>query len=259
VAMHLHQVNALIKGTKARTLRAITDAHHDLQRAPLLAGLHRVYKPYDDDGEQLPPEGTHVQITVAATLPQITDALAKLLNLQYAQDTANAIATADVVVDGHTLLTDVPVTYLLFLEKQLVDLRTAVAALPTLDPAERWSWDAQRGCYASEPAGTTRTKKIPRNHVLAEATDRHPAQVQMYTEDVGQGIWTTTKLSGAMPAADARRLLQRVDKLIDAVKAARETANSAIVPDREGPAAALFGWLFLSATAATPAPPSGQR
>lgn len=244
----LHQVNALIKGVKARTQRTITDLHHTLQRGPQLAGLHRTYQPHDDDGERLPEEGTHVQVTVAATLPQITDALTRLLDLQYTQDVANTTARADVVVNGTTVVADAPVTYLLFLERQLVDLRTIVAGLPTLDPAERWHWDRDRNCYASEPAGTTRTKKMPRNHVLAEATDRHPAQVQMYTEDIPQGVWTTVKLSGAMPADAARQLRARVDELIDAVKAARETANSTVVPDHPDVAGPLFAWLFPPAT-----------
>jgi hypothetical protein len=249
VATKLHQVNALIKGVKARTQRQVTDLHHTLQRAPLLTGLHRTYQPHDDDGEQLPAEGTHVQLTVAATLPQVTDAYTQLLDLQYTQDAANTQARADVTVDGATILTDVPVTYLLFLERQLTDLRTLIATLPTLDPAERWHWDTDRGCYASEPAGTTRTKKIPRNHVLAAATDKHPAQVQMYTEDVPQGVWTTTKLSGAMPANDARRLRARVEQLIDAVKSARETANDTAVTDHASTAGALFAWLLPPATA----------
>lgn len=248
-ATQLHQVNALIKGTKQRTLRAVTDLHHTLQRATLLSGISRTYAPRDDDGEQLPAESTNVQITVNDALPQIVDALSHLFNLQLTQDTANATATADIVIGETTIMADVPVTYLLFLEKQLVDLRTIVGALPTLDPAERWHWDIARNCYASEPAGTVRTKKVPRNHVLADATERHPAQVQVYNEDVPQGTWTTTKLSGAMPTARARELRARVDQLIDAVKMARETANAATVTWRDNAAANVFGWLFPPDTA----------
>ena len=52
---------------------------------------------------------------------------------------------------------------------------------------------------------TLRTKKVPRNHVKAEATEKHPAQVEVYYEDVAVGYWTTVKFSGALPAQPRQR------------------------------------------------------
>jgi hypothetical protein len=115
--------------------------------------------------------------------------------------------------------------------------------LPTLDPSESWSWNEQQGAYATDPVKTTRTKKVLRNHVKAEATDRHPAQVEVYTEDVVVGYWTTTKFSGAVPASEVAELLERVGKLAEAVKRAREEANSITVTD-SNPGAAILGYLF---------------
>jgi len=85
------------------------------------------------------------------------------------------VARADVVIDGQTIATDVPVTYLLFLEKQLVDLHTFVKKLPVLDAAESWVRDDSTDSWRTEAVRTIRTKKVPRNHVKAEATDKHPA------------------------------------------------------------------------------------
>jgi len=79
---------------------------------------------------------------------------------------------------------------------------------------------------------TTKTKKIPRNHVKAEATDKHPAQVEVYYEDVVVGYWRTVKFSGALPASRVKELLDRVDKLQQAVKFAREEANNSEVTDQ---------------------------
>src|SRR5262249_32467812 len=135
-------------------------------------------------------------------------------------------ARADVVVEGRRLLEGVPVTHLLFLEKQLVDLRTFVEALPTLDAAEEWEYKAEFDSYASKPSRTNRTKKVPKNHIKYEATKEHPAQVEMYMEDVWVGTWTTVKFSGATPAAAKNAMLERVGKLLDAVKVAREEANN---------------------------------
>ena len=84
---------------------------------------------------------------------------------------------------GEFLARDVPVTHLLFLEKQLTDVHTFVAKLPLLDPAEDWADepDPVSGTWKTHPAKTVRSKKVPRNHRVAEATQQHPEQVQVYT------------------------------------------------------------------------------
>jgi hypothetical protein len=84
---------------------------------------------------------------------------------------------------------------------------------------------------------------VPKNHVKYEATKEHPAQVEMYMEDVWVGTWTTTKFSGAIPAAVRNAMLERMRKLLDAVKTAREEANNLEVrPVKVG--AALLGYIF---------------
>ncbi|WP_445307320.1 DUF7873 family protein [Microcoleus vaginatus] len=40
--------------------------------------------------------------------------------------------------------------------------------------------DASADCWATEPVQTLKTFKTPRNHVKAEATEHHPAQVDVY-------------------------------------------------------------------------------
>jgi hypothetical protein len=239
----LAQIIAVSTGVKTQTTRALTDLHREVQKAPLLSGISRTYQPHDDDGEQLPGESTRVQVSATDVLGDVRRTLTRLFDVVLTQDTANCSATADVVVDGRTILESVPVTYLLFLEKKLVDLHTFVDKLPVLDPADEWEFDEARGCYASKPVQTVRNKKVPRNHERAPATDRHPAQVDVFMEDVSVGRWTTTKFSGALPATRVRELRERVVKLQEAVKFARERANSGEVRD----AAAgdpVFAYLF---------------
>jgi hypothetical protein len=132
---------------------------------------------------------------------------------------------------------------LLFLEKQLVDLHTFIKKLPVLDASETWTLDTSADCWATEPVQTVRTKKIPRNHVKAEATDKHPAQVEVYYEDVTVGYWRTVKFSGALPARRVNELLERVERLQEYVKFAREEANNLEVEDQKV-GATVLGWLF---------------
>jgi hypothetical protein len=239
----LNQILAVEKGVKADVQRKVTDVYHTVQKAPLLSGISRTYQPIDDEGEQLPPESTRVQVKVEDAVKDAADALTRLFDVTATKDVANCSAKADVVVDGRVLLEDVPVTYLLFLEKQLVDLRTLISKLPTLDPSETWTLDENTDTWRTEPVKTTRTKKVPRNHVLAEATEHHPAQVQVFTEDVVVGYWTKVAFSGAVPQRRVNELLDRLTKLQDAVKYAREEANSVEVADRRI-GDALFGYLL---------------
>jgi len=240
----LNQIIAVEKSVKSKSIQDLTEANHAVQKPALLSGISRVYQPKDEEGEQLPPESTRVQVKTEEVLRDMAATITRLFDVTATKDWANCAARADVKVDGQTLLRDVPVTYLLFLEKQLTELHTFVKKLPVLDAAETWTFDASADCYRTEAVRTIRTKKVPRNHVKAEATEHHPAQVEVYYEDIPVGYWSTTKFSGALPAKRVHELADRVEKLQAAVKFAREEANSAETTDqRVGDA--VFGYLFV--------------
>lgn len=239
----LNQIVAIEKGIKSRSFQELTEAHHALQKPALLSGISRTYRPKDEEGEQLPPESTRVQIKAQEIIRQTTEILTRLFDVTATKDSGNTKAMADVVLDGKVLLSQVPITYLLFLEKQLVDLHTFVKKLPILDASEAWIFDASADAWATEPVQTIRTKKIPRNHVKAEATEHHPAQVEVYYEDVAVGYWRTVKFSGALPAQRVNDLLERVERLQEAVKFAREEANNFEVEDQEV-GEKIFKYLF---------------
>jgi hypothetical protein len=239
----LNQIIAIEKNVKAKAHQELTDAYQQLQKASLLSGISRTYRPKDEEGEQLPPESTKVQLKTDALIRKTVEAISELFDATATKEWANCEARADVTVDGAVLLEKVPVTYLLFLEKQLVDLHTFVKKLPVLDASEAWVFDSSADCWATEPVQTAKTKKIPRNHVKAEATEKHPAQVEVYYEDVVVGTWRTVKFSGALPAQRVNDLLARVEKLQQAVKFAREEANTCKVEEKKT-ARAVLGYLF---------------
>ena len=241
----LNQIIALEKGVKSRSYASLTEAHQQLQKPALLSGITRTYRPKDDEGERYPPESTRVQLRSEEILRSTATILTELFDVVATKDWANCTARADVVVEGKTLLEKVPVTYLLFLEKQLTDLHTFVHKLPVLDPSESWRFEPSQDCWASEPAETSKTKKVPRNHVKAEATEKHPAQVEVYHEDIVVGYGKTVKFSGALPAARVRELLERVERLQKAVKMAREEANGVVVESTKS-GDKIFGYLFGS-------------
>ena len=58
-----------------------------------------------------------------------------------------------------------------------------------------------------------------------------------------EGDWTTVKFSGALPAVRHRQLLERVAKLQQAVKYAREEANATEITDAKA-GERVFAWLL---------------
>lgn len=224
--MKLNQVNALVSGRKSEVEKKITEVYHLIQKDALFDGLTRTYKPKDENGDQLPAERKLVQQKVKTIIDSATSIWTELWDLVHTQDVGNQAAKADVVVNGVTVLPQVPVTTLLFLETQLTHLQTFVSKLPTPDPSEEWEYDLNTDLLKTKPTLTVRTKKVPRNHVKAEATKEHPAQVEVYQEDTQVGTWTQILYTGRIPAQKKNEVLTLVKELRDAVKLAREQANN---------------------------------
>lgn len=244
----LNAIIALEKGIKSQEYSLLTELHKLLQKPDLFSGFNKAYQPIDEEGERLPPEQKRVQRTVPAVLREVQAGARDLWAITARKEWSNCVAASDILVDGPVplIVERVPVTYLLFLEKQLIDLRTFIDTLPVLDSNEDWQVDAATGFYKTAPVQTHRTKKLQRPIVLYDATPEHPAQTQLVSEDVLAGYWSTVKQSGALAAPDKTALAERVEQLVRAVKEAREVANGleeVPVPDvGQG----ILGWLFRS-------------
>jgi hypothetical protein len=239
----LNQILAVEAQVKKSSHELSTDAYQKLQKESLFGGQTRTYRPLDEDGEKLPPETNIVQATVVELLRSVQVAMSPLFDATLAKDSANCEAKADVIVDGKAVLSSVPVTYLLWLDKQLTDLHTVICKVPTLSASEKWTFDEAQNLHRSEVSDTMRTKKIPRAFIKAEATQHHPAQVEMVHEDKPAGIWSTVKYCGALPKSRAQELRDRIEKLMASVKVAREQANLSEAP-KVSAADKIFGYLF---------------
>lgn len=240
----LNQVIAVEKGVKARIYGQITEWFKVVQKPALFGGFSKTYGKNDEAGEDLPPERQRVQFVVKDLLNQVAASLTELMGVTARKDWTNCVAKGSVEVDGVVIIQDAPVPFLLFLQKQLTDMRTFVDALPILDEAEAWALDQNSGLYKAEPTQTHRTKKTQKPIVMYDATDKHPAQTQMIVEDVIAGFWTTVKQSGAMPKPEKQALLERVEKLLKAVKIAREAANTQDEVETPDIGTAVFGYLL---------------
>lgn len=243
----LHQVLAVEKDVRNTSMRRVTDTYQQLGKPALLSGISRTYTPKDEDGDMLPPESTLVQVNAREALQHAKTEFIRMWDIVATKDFGNLNATADVMLeDGTVLIEGAPTTYLLWLEKELDHLHTLVSKLPTLDPSETWTWDDNVAAYVTQPTQTVRSKKVPKAFTAAPATDKHPAQVQVFQEDVQVGTWETIHFSGALPATEVKDLVDRVNAVRKAVKEARARANETEV-EQKNVATAVFDYIFPTA------------
>lgn len=242
--MSLHQVVAILPSVKSRADKIATQFHHIHKKPDLLNGLVRQYRALRDGDETLPSETKQVEHTVVRSLEGLRESWASLWDMALTQERSNYEAKADIEVEGQVLLKDVPVPFLLFLTKQLTDLKTFVEELPTLDPSLEWKPDQNAGLFRAETIEKMRTRKNQKPIVLYEATKEHPAQVQLIQVDENVGVWSETKLSGAIPATVKKQYLDRVVKLLEATVKAREAANALQVEPVKGAGDLLLNFVF---------------
>ena len=191
------------------------------------------FKPLAEDAAPITEEQLDLQTTVARELAWIRGLWAPAIDTSAQIAEANTTARADVVLNnGRVLLKDVPATSLLELEKRVSEVHTLVSQVPTLDPAKGFTPDPSEGpgIFKAREETKTRTQKQPKPIVLYEATKEHAAQVQLLSLDVPTGTIHQQEWSGLITTAEKADMLERVEELRRAIKAARARANEVIVP-----------------------------
>lgn len=192
-------------------------------------GQVRTYRPLEENGKTQPDEITNLSTTVDSEVRLLLQALSDWMDASVQKEVTNQSTKATIIINGQAI--DLPAPALLNLESKLANLRSLLEAIPVNDTTERWEWDEQSNSYISAPRTTYRTEKEPRSIIGAPATDKHPAQVQWFSEDVRVGEWTTTIRSGMLAPSDKRDVLRRLDTVIAEVKRGRQRANDVEVTD----------------------------
>lgn len=241
--MKLSALTAIEQSVKEKGNRLKSDLYKLAQKETLFEGFSKKYRPKEEKGEKLPDEKHKVAHTVRLVVEDVGICLRDLFDVEASKDYANCSARADIVVDGVPLVKGAPATFLLYLRKELTDLGTFIDSLPTTSDDEEWKQDAAAGLWKTEPTQSIRTKKVQKGIVLYDATDKHPAQTQLITEDEVVGYWDMIKMSGATTASDKKKLLARVRKLLEAVKVAIEDANQTEAPQQKA-GTVLIDWLL---------------
>lgn len=240
----LNQLIAILNGAKKRASSEISEIYKKVQKPALFSGSNRYYTPVLEEGFVYPCESQKVTLIAKDCIDEYIEAVGDFFDLAHTQDTANTQAVADVKVGEQVILRSVPITHLLFLEKQLQDVRTFISKLPTLPIDKDWRYDEVKRCYVTPERLTTKTKKTTDFVVVVNATKEFPAQVKETSVDINEGVWATCDYSGALSESEVKKLLKKVDNLLEAVIFARESANSIDVEISNKASKAIFGYLF---------------
>lgn len=221
----LNQLIAVEKEEKKKLTNQISELHRSSQVSSLLNGFDKKYEALQEGGLVFPPESMKVQVSASEAIEKTAKLMSQLIDMESTKNKTNTAAKADIVVNGEVLVADVPSVTLLSLEKELRDLAVFVEKVVELDPSENWVKDEQSGLFKTGAFKTHRTQKVQKPIVLYDATDKHPAQTQLISTDEIVGHWVMVKTSGAMPKTEKEALLDKINTLLNSVKAAREQAN----------------------------------
>jgi hypothetical protein len=246
----LHELLAVDSDVKGQLNKVRTDLVKTFNdKRHLFTEVHVTTTPLTvaegENGDPVTTQQSSIQTNVMDELSWISDIWARCLNVELGIDEGNTKARADVVLeDGTTFLSNVPATSLLQMEKRLTELSHFIKAIPTLDPAKGFQPDPSRpNLYVARETTKTTTKKTQKALVLYPATDKHPAQTQLVTEDVPVAKEVSREWSGMTTPQVKGDMIDRCEELLRAVKRARSRANTQEVePAKDG--AKILSYVF---------------
>ena len=229
----IHEVLAIEQNLKSQTEKTRADLIATFQnKRHLFAEKMVTFLPAEEGAAPQTEEQLDLNTTVRDELKWVSKFFQKSLDASYQVCEANMSARADVTLDdGTVLLAGVPATALMELTKRVGEMQQLLAAVPTLDPAKGFRPDPERGdhIYRARDDRKTRTRKTQRAIVLYPATEQHPAQTQLISEDVPTGTIQMQEWSGLVTPAEKAEMLERVEDLQRAGKRALSRANEAEV------------------------------
>lgn len=234
----LHEVLAVegdLRST-AETVQKEASGTFDKRAAHFLQTTAETRYFADADTKLDTTEYKKMETTVVEKLAYVAEMVTRYYDAYLQKEATNQTARANVEINGKIFLENVPVVVLLGMEQRLRELREVYRMIPTLQPGPTWKRDPTLswGAYRSEhPEKRFLTKKTKKAFILAESTDKHPAQVQALDEDVPVAERITTTWSGMLSVHEKSLLLDRVDVLIQAFKRSRQRANEAELVQRE--------------------------
>lgn len=244
----LHELLAVESNLENQAAKCRSDLSATFEKKRHLFEEKRVtFTPAGEGAQSVTETQSDIQSNVKKELNWIQGHLAKALDASYQVAEANTQARADVVLEDAEqtiLLTGVPATALLELEKRVAEISALIAAVPTLDPAKGFTIDTARNLYVARTVNKTRTRKEKKVFIKYEATKEHPAQTELLDQDVVIGAIQEQEWSGLITPAEKAELINRVEIVARAVRRARSRANDVAIDSKAKIGSKLLDYIF---------------
>lgn len=189
-----------------------------------------------DDANRIEMEAIEAKnyqnLLVSATIPDSLNYMAVVLADYYdvvaQKELTNQVAKASVVIDGVTIMEDVPATFLLGLETKLKKIREVLAEVPTMAPGIAWKLAEEIGphIYKTDVVKDIKTEKSVDHKMLPQPNANIPVQYVPIDVNKNVGEYTEVNFSGLINSADKAKLIERLDTLLKEIKMARQRANN---------------------------------
>lgn len=233
----LHELLAVDSKVKSQAATIIGETHQEFSNRPNhFTEQQVVFKPNEEGAEDIPEGGHSMASTVRKRLEYTFRHICKMMDVDFNIESSNQMAKADVVIGGTKIVEDAPATWLLHCEKRLSEVINLLKKAPSLDVSKRWEkvtnefGDIHR---VVDDDIRIRTKKVTKSITMAEATEHHPAQCQLVSEDIPIGKVVTKFSSGQLSSAEKADIIDRAERLLRAVKKARSKANNTDATNRK--------------------------
>ncbi len=233
----LHELLAVETDVESTYKKVVDEAINTfIKKTDHFIGTHRELSMFDESkqNENITEHKERVT-TVKEKLDYVKDFAVRFFDVVLQKEKTNQLATADLIVDGKTLATNLPATFLLGMETKLRTVRNLYENAPTLPPGMKWERDneAGDGVYRTVLDDKLKTAKSFMHKVLIAPTDKHPAQIEKWEEQIPVGRYKSTAEYGMLTPAEKSQLIGKIDKLIQACKQARQRANCVDIVSEE--------------------------
>ena len=233
----LHEILAVESSLEKAANGLIKESKHTFGKEGLFTGMVKKLVMFrEEDKNSETSEYQELTTTVDENLDYLVKPISDWLDVTFQKDVTNQSAYADIVIGDIIICKQVPVSFLLSLEKKLNSLRELYLQIPTLVPGIKWVEDTQNrpGVFRAEHDNIQlKTRKDPEYRTVYEATEHHPAQVEKVDRVLDVGRYITTTYSGRMTPLEKATRISKIDNLMSAVKRARMRANNIDIYDVE--------------------------
>ncbi len=233
---NIHQHLAALTEIEQRDIKISNETALTFKKKELFEGFERVLHMHDEERreeEAGAKEVKSITTSIAERIGYQHMFNIKNVDMQFQREVANSVAKATVMLPNGKNMKNVPVTFLMYIEKYLIRQRNLFMGIPTLDTTIKWKKDEQIDMVnvhkTAAPEHANKTEKTRTVIHIAPATKEHKEQAELFDKDVIVGHYEKTRVTGMLTPLQKANLIGYIDECIVAIRIAKSKANNTAV------------------------------